>query len=208
MDVLPQILSDADFLYFDEEIYAAFSRILNDVICKYISTYMQSGQAIPEVVDAMQKYLGQKIEILSFPQVLKDKGILDYVTNLVPETLPGGDIDLDETVSKLSYLQDNIGKVTTVITQRTAEDYNSFLKSMIELTKKMNQCGKAPTYGDLLRRIEANKFLFYTRNEKSRNNGLGIISSRKKKWTIALWGARYIQECDKRGIQTNSRRRF
>lgn len=208
MDIFPKLLSDKDFMYFTEGDYYALGKVLDEVTASYLLGYINHESADSKVKEDIQTYLGTTISSLTFHVKLKESGLVDLVRNLSPESLAVTDVDLDNLIDRLSFLEENVDKIRTIIPARNAKDYQEFYACMSGVVARMALEGNCPTYPDVLERIKANKFLFYTTGEKDHPTGVGIINSKRRQWTIALNGARWLKYCKENGVDTVARRKF
>lgn len=208
MDIFPELLGENEFSCFNETDYVALNDVLNDVLAKCIKNYMSNPNANKAIVDAMQTHLGPTIESMTMHFVLEEKGILDLVRSLVPENLPSMDIDLDNLIEQLSFLESNSTKLMTSIPKRSRESWETFHERMKSLRARMLTAGVTPTYSDFIDRIEANKFVFYVPNAKAYSTGSQIVNMKRRQWIISLRGAEYMKYCSERNIPYVERRKF
>lgn len=208
MDVFPSLLGETEFSYFSPSDYLKLRGVLNDVLAKDIRDYMQNPAANPAVVEGIRKHLGPTIESLTMHFTMQENGTLDLVKSLVPETLPSSNVDLVKLIDQLKFLEDNADKLMTTIPGRKRADYDEFHGMITGVVARMQMDGVKPTYPDLVKRIEANSFVFYTPNEKSHNTGSQIISLRKRQWITVLRGAQFMLRCNEENISYPERRKF
>lgn len=208
MDIFPSLLSETEFSYFVDEDYDALKDVLNDVLAKFIREYMNNPNANPELVAKINEKLGSTIECMTMHFVLEEKGIIDLVKGLVPENLPSMNIDLDNLITQLSFLESNSAKLMTSIPKRSRESWDKFLARMKSLETRMRSQGVTPFYGDFIDRIQANQFVFYVPNAKAYGTGSQIINVKRRQWIISLRGAEYMKYCNERNIPYMERRKF
>lgn len=208
MDIFPNLIGETEFKYFDEGTYSAMKGVLDEVTAKYLLDYINNPAALPDIVSAIKGNLGHTIDELTFHIVLKERGVVELVRNLSPESLPTVSIDLDELISSLTFLENNIDKVRTTIPARTSSGYHTFVDSMSCVMTRILMSGETPTYPDIMDRIKANKFLFYTTGEKDHSTGVGILSSKRRQWVVALNGARWMKYCNDSHVSQVERSKF
>ena len=208
MDIFPELIGEKEFEYFNAATYTALSEILNDTLAKYLKDYITNPAANVEIVSDIQKYLGEQVESLTFHYVLQDRGIIDLVGHLTPETLIKSDVNREEIKNQLLFLESNINKLRTVIPARTKKAYEAFMSCLSGTLETMRSEGIQPTYPNIIKRIESNKFVFYTPNDKGHTTGSNIINSRRKQWIMCLRGLQYTEYCDANGINYLKRRVF
>lgn len=208
MDIIPGLITDKEFKYFEVDDYVALGKLLNDMSAKYIKSYMENPDADKRVVDYMENFLGTIIESMTFHFTLQEKGIIDLVTYITPEALVGSDINYDDAYEKLKFLEDNIDKLRMMIPIRNKDDWTAFRSRMDNLVLRMRAANDAPTYPDFLDRLDVNKFVFYKPNEKSHSTRSGIISSKRRQWAMCLRGIEFIRHCESNNIPVLNRRVF
>lgn len=208
MDIFPQMLGETEFRYFTESDYEALSGVLDDVTANYIVKYMQSPDADSSIVAAIQQNLGDRLHALTFHIELKNSGILDLVNGLSPESLAISTVDLNELINRLSFLEENQNSIRSSIPGRTSKDYAKFESAISMVVHRIVMAGDTPTYPDILKRVMANKFLFYVPGEKEHYTGVGVLNSKKRQWTLALNGARWLKYCSDNNIPFEKRSAF
>lgn len=208
MDIFPNLIGEAEFALFTEQDYLALSGVLNDTLAKYIKDYIENPEANPEVVSAIVSNIGHLVDSLTFHYVLIDKGIIELIGKLSPETLVSSNADFDTIKEKLKFLEDNIGKLRVTITARSKAAYDSFRTSISGVLARQKEAGIEPSYPNLLERIEGNKFAFYVPNDKGHPTGTAVVNSRRRVWVMCLRGLEYKEYCDNHGINYIKRRLF
>lgn len=208
MDIFPELLGENEFRCFTSEDYNALKDVLNDVLAKCIKDYIDNPSADKELVSVMQEHLGPTIECMTMHLVLNEKGITELVRGLVPENLPSMNIDLDNLIEQLSFLESNSAKLMTSIPKRTRDSWDTFFNRMKALQSRMSMQGIKPTYQDFVDRIKANQFVFYVPNAKSYSTGSQTINMKRRQWIISLRGAEYMKYCNEKNIPYHERRMF
>lgn len=208
MDVFPEVLGEKEFSYFPSTTYYHLSNVLNDSLAKQLKAYMANPDANQAVVSHIKENLGDTIESLTMHFTLQEKGIPELIQKLTPDTLLTSGIDLDEVIEKLTFLEDNYSKVLTSIPSRTKDQWLNFRRDVNEALGHIYGCGEQPTYPNIMERLDANSFMFYTPNEKPHGTKVSIINLKKRQWMLALKGARYAKRCDAEGIPYLDRRKF
>lgn len=208
MDIFPKLLGEAEFRNFTESDYAALAAVLDDVTANYICQYRDNPDADQTIVKDINQYLGEILRSLTFHLELKNSGVIELVQSLAPESLPYSQDNLDELIERLSYLEKNQNNIRATIPHRTSSDCAKFGSAIFGVVSRMLQQGITPTYPDIPRRFEANKFLFYQSGEKDHSTGVGILNSKKRQWVLALNGARWLKYCAENNIPYESRSAF
>ena len=208
MDIFPALLGEAEFACFTSEDYSALKDVLNDVLAKCIRDYINNPSANADIVKTMQDNLGPTIESMTMHYVLEEKGIINLVKGLVPENLPSMNIDLDELIEQLSFLESNSTKLMTSIPKRTRDSWDTFFNRMKLLQISMSKQGVEPTYEDFVDRIAANQFVFYVPNAKAYSTGSSVVNMKRRQWIISLRGAEYMKYCNEKNIPYVERRKF
>lgn len=208
MDIFPKLLGETEFRNFTESDYAALANVLDDVTANYIVKYMKSVGADESIVADIDKYLGQKLHALTFHIELKNSGVLDLVNGLSPESLAVSQVNLDELIERLSFLEENQDSIRSTIPGRTSRDCAAFESAVSRVVSRIVTEGGTPTYPDIPKRMAANKFLFYSPGEKEHYTGVGVLNSKKRQWTLALNGARWLKYCSDNNIPFEKRSAF
>lgn len=208
MDILPNILGENEFMFFDEADYICFSGVLDDSLAKLITSYMNNPEAKPEIVAAIKDNLGPVLESLTFHFTLSEMGILDLISHLSPQTLISSNADFDTIKEKLTFLETNVDKLRVNIQARPKSAYESFTSMLARVLAKQKAAGVEPTYPDILSRVQGNKFAFYVPNAKGHPTGTAIVNAKRIPWTICLRGLEYKEYCDNNNINYITRRLF
>lgn len=208
MDIFPGLLGDKELTFFSPEDYNALKGVLNDVLAKDIKTYCSSAEANADVISDINKYLGSTLESLTLHFTLQEKGLPQLIQGILPEHLLSSGVDLNELVEKLEFLEANESKLLTAIPARNKDDYKNFISSLTRVSERMKKAGTKPTYDDMVKRIEANSFIFYTPREKASETGNRLFAMRKRQWMTTLRGAQYFQRCEAEHIPYHERRKF
>lgn len=208
MDVFPGLIGETEFANFIPEDYVALGYVLDDVLAKYLRDYISNSDADDEIVSNISKYIGPVIESLTFHYTLKEMGITDMISRLSPENLISANVDHKDIQEKLKFLEDNIHKLRTVIDSRSKTQFENFMSAMRALDARMRSQGITPTYYNWIDGIISNKFLFYVPNDKGHTTGTGVITSRRRQWTMCLRGLEFKEYCDAKNIPYITRRAF
>lgn len=208
MDIFPQLIGEKEFRYFTSDDYGALHGVLDEVTAKYLLDYLNNPAGEATVKADIERYLRPSIDSLTFHIKLKEEGYVELVNSLNPESLALSDVDLDDLIKKLSFLEANVSKIKSTIPARTSQAYKNFFAAMTGVSNRMVMSGISLTYADMLDRISANKFLFYTTGEKDHATGVGILNSKRRQWMIALKGANWLKYCKARGITVAERSKF
>lgn len=208
MDLIPSLLGEAEFREFTPSDYVTFETIIDDNIAKFIRDYMRNPEADKALVQAIQDNIGDTVTSYTMHFEMIERGIIDMLDRLTPESLLAPDCDLDTLEDKLTYLNDNYNKIKFEIEPRTKDDYSEFLDMMKNLIRRMIARGIQPTYPDIIKRIESNKFVFYIPNDKGHPTGCNTIIRRMNQWKACLSGVKYLKYCNERNIGYVARSNF
>lgn len=206
--MLDKLIGENEILCFKDTDFAALQGVLNDALSLSIKKYMENPKANPEVVKRLQDNLGKTIECYTMHFVLRDKGILDLVSNLSPAALVNSNVDLDKLIEQLSFLESNSSKLMTNIPKRTKEAWENFFDHMKMVDRSPELAALGKTYKDWIARIEANRIAFYIPNGKPTSTRSGCVNAKHTQWITALNGARYLKYCNENGIAQSARRLF
>lgn len=208
MDIFPKLLGETEFKNFTEEDYVKLADVLDDVTSGYIVKYIRDPNADPVLVEEINKNLGDKLHLLTFHIELKNSGILELVNGLSPESLAMSQVDLDELIERLSFLEKNQDSIRSSIPGRTSAACARFESAISMVIHRILMNGGTPTYPDIPKRLAANRFLFYSPGEKEHYTGVGILNSKKRQWTLTLNGARWLKYCNDNNVPYEKRSAF
>ncbi len=208
MDVIPGILTERELRYFTDEDYHALAGVSAEIVCNHINNYIDDANSDPEIVNRLQTNMGSLLARYRLNKRVTDEDTIAYIDSLVPEALPQQSDEYQNVIDRLQFLEGNYTSIIVTIPPRKKPMYMDFLSSLLSVLDRMSKDEVSPTYGNLLQRIDANKFMFYVPNEKTRTTRMNRIISTRRKWTLALNGARYLQYCQENGIGAAERRRF
>lgn len=203
--VIPQLLSEEDFSYFDEDTYNALLPLLDDVLCKYLADYMKNPEANPDVVETIDHYYHGIIESYTLPAKLEEMGVFSLVATITPQAVVNLDIDRNDVIQKLSFLDKHCTKTISSVQPRTAADFHLFEKELAKVAMRKPYANANP---NMLRMIQSNSFIFYMSHEKTRKTGMGLVNSRRRSWLVSLRGAEFLNYCENKNIPVNVRRMF
>lgn len=208
MDVFPALLGENELRFFTDEDFVNLGRVLNDSLAQYIKDYIYNDSADPEVVKTIVEKLGPTIESLTFHYVIKDLGIVDLISKIIPETLLSSDINLTKIRSDLTFLESHMDQLRIHIQPRTKDDYKDFLGTISKVLARQRAAGVTPTYPNIRQRIETNSYVFYIPSAKPTSTGCSIVNSRYRSWIACLRGLEYNDYCNDNGIDYFKRRVF
>lgn len=211
MDVVKGLLSENEFRLFKSEDYTALENLLDDSLANQILNYINGEGQDPYVLDSIKCFLMPTIETLTFPLKLHSEGYVDMISKLSPQVIVSTTQDpeyIKKLHSQLRFLEANFEKITARTPARSRADYDKFLGRMQALVTRSMCENQELTYPNLIQRIEANKFVFYSPQDKGHSTMLGNITRRRREWTLCLRGLDYKEYCDASGIPANLRRVF
>ncbi len=208
MDIIPGLLTETEFRFFDSDTYEALTAVASDIVCDQINQYIDSPDADSAIVDALEAHMGDILSRFRLNKRIIDEKVIDYIDSLVPETLAQQDVDYQQIIDKLQFLEDNYTSIVINVTPSKKQDYENFVSAIFKVTCSMRSQGVNTTYPDLVSAIEDNKFIFYTPGQKTRTTKVNRVLSTRRKWTMALNGSRYLLYCQEHDIDAAERRRF
>lgn len=209
MDPIPEIIGEAEFRNFTKETYAALAKVMDDVIASYLLDYCNAPDADASIKSDIENYLGDLLKQFTFHLLLHEKGIIDMITTLSPETvLTLSKDEIAKIKSNLTYLNDNLDLLMSSIKGRTNAEWQEFKKAYVNVLNHMRLSNLDTTYDDMLNRIEANKFIFYVPNSKGHSTRTGAVYSKKRQWLVCLRGIEFDEYCKQHGITEAMRRMF
>lgn len=209
MDVFPDLVGENEFLFFDDETYKALENVMDDLVASYLKTYCANPDANPVIVNAINEHLSSKIKSLTFHLDLQERGIVDLISKLSPESILTLDpMEIEDIKKQLTYLNDNISYLMPNIPGCSKQDWANFLDAFTKAIARQSTAGVRPTYPNPVQRLVANKFVFYVPNSKGHSTRTGIINSKRRQWTMCLHGIRYNEYCEANHIDPAVRRAF
>lgn len=208
MDIIPNILGETEFREFTKSDYVILCGILDDQLAKYIKTYTENPEADQELVQVIKENLSETLDSLTLHFVLKEKGIIDLVDKLSPEALLLPSTDLNEIKESLTFLKENENKLRYSITPRTKAQFEEFSDMIDTVLRRLQSKGITPSYPNIPKKIQSNKFLFYIPNDKGHTTSCNVISSKSKQWNQCLKGIQFIDYCNQNNISPVDRRAF
>jgi len=208
MDIFPNLLGENELKFFNESDFMSLTCVLDDTLAKHIKDYINNPLANTEIISSLDEKFTKTIDSLTFHYTLQEMGIIDLIGRLSPETLLNTNADFGDIKTKLTFLEDNIDKLRVTIPARTKAAYEDFCATMRRVLQRQQEAGVQPTYPDIMKRIEANKFAFYVPNDKGHHTGTAIVNARRRQWMMCLRGLQYKEYCDNKGLNYIKRRLF
>lgn len=208
MDVFPELLGEKEFKYFTDKDYEALDGVLDDTLAEMLQTYLDNDSSDAVVKEGITTHLGSSIRKLTMHLVIQRMGIPELVGSIFPDQFLSSGLDLDEVISQLTFLEQNYNDILTAIPSRSKDAYLHFIDSIVNVVTRIETKGDRPTYPDIIKRVQANSFLFYTPNERPHATRVGVIYSKRKQWTLALNGAKFTKRCIADGVSALDRRRL
>lgn len=209
MDIFPQLMSEKEFSLFTASTYMALKDVLDDLLADDLRAYMTNPDADPMIVESIQRFLGPTIESLTFHIVLKERGILEKLQYLLPQsilTIPAEDVE--PHIKDLLFLEENSSKLMSTIPKRSKEAWDNFYAEMTKVVDIAESSGTQLSYPDLLANLQTNKFIFYQSNSKGHSTNSYMVNSRRREWTMCLKGLQFKTYCDDKNIPIINRRVF
>ena len=205
MVIIPAIMGEAELSLFTPEDFKVFKKLLNAPLCKYLKEYMESADANPDVVARLKEEVGPIVESYTLQYEFVPDGTVEMVNTLIPQNIVKSDGTLNTLIERLSKLKDREHLLVATIPARNSKDYKDFLVIVNSVLLKQSQLGITPTFPDVMKRLKANSYVFYTQHEKPQATGLGALIRQRNKWLISLRGAQYTKYCDENNISIEKR---
>lgn len=208
MDVISGILGETEFSYFTKDDFGTFTKVMDDTVANMVIKYMNDQAADKAVVGLIQENIGEVLRIRTLHKQLHAQGIPQLLTTISPETILTAEIDLDDVYKKLKTLDETSADILSYMPARSKDDFLSFKAMVQSVLVRIQQDGNKPTYPEIIKRIEANSFLFYRPNDRGHNTGVGIIGYSTQRWKQCLRGIEYDMYCHDHNISPIARRAF
>lgn len=196
MDVLKNILSEADVMYMSDATLISLGKLVDDKLAKRLKKYLDDSEGYYGVKNRIKELIGATIETALFHEVALERGIVDLVSKINLETLAFASIDIDKYIEELIWLKEHKSFIKSYIEPRRKTDFDDFVRGLRELEVP----DEVPHYKDVVKRVTANSMVFYSRNERPRATRIGILITMSDTWEMALKGLQYLQFCNKKGI--------
>lgn len=207
--IIPGLLYDDDFKFFNEETYAALDGVLNDVLAGMIRKYLNNPDADPEVIEAMSKTITPTVKSYTLHLELEERNIFELLNNLQPESILQTDASYKASVlESLLYLNDNVKNVIATIPARTRVKYDLWRKALFNVQDIMRREGASWKVPNMMSIMEANKSLFFEPREKDRYLPSNSVLNKKDKWLMALRALQWDNYCMQHGVGMESRLSF
>lgn len=207
--IIPGLLYDDDFKFFNEETYAALDGVLNDVLAGMIRKYLNNPDADPEVIEAMSKTITPTVKSYTLHLELEERNIFELLNNLQPESILQTDASYKASVlESLLYLNDNVKNVIATIPARTRVKYDLWRKALFNVQDIMRREGASWKVPNMMSIMEANKSLFFEPREKDRYLPSNSVLNKKDKWLMALRALQWDNYCMQHGVGMESRLLF
>lgn len=207
--IIPGLLYDDDFKYFDDTTYAALDGVMNDIIAKMIKAYIDNPNAEPEIVEAINAHVGKSVISYTLHLEFEKRKIFDLLKTIQPDTLVQTDAAYKEKVlNDLEFVYNNVDNIVTVIPARTRKQLTEWRSALSMVGMRMSAAGTNWKVPDMFYRLEANSDLFYSAREKDRNLPTNSIISLRDKWMMALRAIQWDNYCNSKGVAFDKRTAF
>lgn len=207
--IIPGLLYDDDFKFFNEETYAALDGVLNDVLAGMIRKYLNNPDADPEVIEAMRTTITPTVKSYTLHLELEERNIFELLNNLQPESILQTDASYRAHVlDSLLYLNDNVKNVIATIPARTRAKYDAWRRALSSVQATMQAQGASWKVPNMMTIMEANKSLFFEPREKDRYLPSNSVLNKKDKWLMALRALQWDNYCTQHGVGMESRLSF
>lgn len=199
--IIPGLLYDDDFKYFDENTYKALQGVLNDVIAKMIKTYIDNPAADKELVSVIKDMIGDSVISYTLHLEFENRKIFDLLKTLQPDTIQQTDAEYKASIlEQLEYVYNNVERIITVIPARTNKAFTTWKAELSKVEARMRQNGAFWKVPDMFKRLQVNSELFYSAREKDRNLPTSVILSRKDRWLLALRAVQWDNYCNSHSV--------
>lgn len=199
--IIPGLLYDDDFKYFDENTYKALQGVMNDVIAKMIKAYIDNPAADQELVSVIKDMIGDSVVSYTLHLEFENRKIFDLLKTLQPDTIQQTDAEYKALVlEKLEYVYDNVDRIITVIPARSNAAFNNWKNELTKVAQRMAQVGAFWKVPDMFKRLQVNSELFYSAREKDRNLPTSMILSKKDRWLLALRAVQWDNYCNTHSV--------
>ena len=205
MDIVDNILSEEDIGLMSDDTILALGKLLGRTLATLFDEYLNIDSGDEEVKRRVRELIGKDIEFITFPEKMRDNGVLDAFTTIKPFNMADMVIDYDDAIEKFKYMIDNRSRMHPYIKPRSKEDYEEFLALLADYDATAYPGKK---YLNVKARVEANKSLFYTPRENE------IPTAAKNVIGQSLWvdvtynGLKFLKYADENNLSVFQRRRF
>ena len=208
MDVIPELIEEAIFAEFTPADFENLSKVMSETLAQEMRDYINNPAADSYVVDKIQTFLGDTINVFVLDSIMEERGIYALVNSLVPQNLSSSNVDLDNLIKELSFLEENAAKLMLKLPTRSKADWEKFYRSLSDTIARLKAKGVKLERENTLSIVDANRFVFYIPNAKGVFTNAGVVSSKKRQWVLSLRGAQYIKYCNEHNIPYLNRRSF
>lgn len=196
MEVIEDILSENEVLDMSVETLAAFAKLFNTNMNKYVEDYINHPDANKDVVRKLVACIGDSVAMNTFHLQVKDKGVMSTLMQNNMRDLPilvySNDIDIDEFITQLEWLTENEDRIRATLPARTSDMYKDAL-TRISKYQSLKDCHHDH---DLVRLLKVYKqTLFCPSHEKPVNTGMRSLAMNKFRWKMQLKAALYLRHC-------------
>ena len=179
MDIISGLLSDEDVQYMPDSLILAYGDILDDVLASMFKSYLENQNAKPQVRERIQSLIGDHIRM---------------------RTLAYTPCDYDLIINTMNWINENRQYMRQTIDPRSRESFETLKSEASKYDKAIAANGYTVVYPNMSGRIQANKNLFYSPNEKQKGTRIGNVIRRVQESKIALQGAQYLKYCAEHNI--------
>lgn len=200
MDIISGLLSDEDVQYMSDSLILAYGDILDDVLASMFKSYLENQNAEPQVRERIKNLIGDHIRMRTFHEEVIKNGTRDIVSSLSLETLAYTQCDYDLIINTMNWINENRQYMRQTIDPRSRESFETLKSEASKYDKAVASNGYTVVYPNMLGRIQANKNLFYSPNEKQKGTRIGNVIRKVQESKIALQGAQYLKYCAEHNI--------
>lgn len=188
MNIIGNVLDEQFFVEASDTCLKRLAPLIDDALAVRLKEYLKK---VPAGVasDRIQEHLLEAIKLNTFHLELLEKNYVKDVKRLMLPTILDRKTDLDELLEELLFLQNNMPYIINYCKVRNEEDYEEFYESL------------PANYTTV---VEQNKIMFYSRNERERRTGVGVIRDKRHMIDIAIKGIEYRKYMTSIGADLNS----
>lgn len=231
IELMDNLFSEGELLCMPEEFMITLRNLLDDKLSLIFNDFFRKfyEAGIQNIDEDIAIELTQQVRLLYdtcfdaikanlFHLEVQDREIHKKLESITIDTALAAIQDRKTIMEDFQWLLDNRQYWRSTTVKRRKEDYEDLL-SFADLLESMTTSrvyeeeysGSGKTikrYSQLQKRIEHNKEIFYSYNEKVRSTRMGLIMSSATTIKAVLHGLQYQQHCDDHKLRRDERLRF
>ena len=188
MIILEGILGEEELLFFTEETYKCFTKLLNKYIAFKLEDYMNNPEANPILVEQLRENMGDAIALICNNKKFQEPKLRALIFNM--QTYDPYDPDNNNSEIKQTLLQidEILATCRLTISPRNKKDYEEFLCQMRNIIAIQYQTGMESSIPNLMDSILANSQVLYNRFETETPLEAMSVSKYRDTWYSAKCG--------------------